>query len=158
MDIGRSERSTLCRGGVVVGSAYHHHRVVFGPAVIHAYELEQDVAKYPRIVVTDAVRNAAWDYHQGFCRGKLFLQDIDGCWFINVFEPAISKWAPLAADDDDADRRTFLKEVRRHLKQQLKTTHADLRHSVKVRWAVNYFNRVANDEGLPAIDVDQIRW
>lgn len=39
------------RGGVTVGNLIHDARIVFGPALNRAYELECREAKYPRIVV-----------------------------------------------------------------------------------------------------------
>jgi hypothetical protein len=46
----------LTRGGVVQGGAYHNGRVLFGPGIVEAYNLEREVAKYPRIVVSEEVR------------------------------------------------------------------------------------------------------
>jgi hypothetical protein len=43
----------LTRGAVVRGKAYHHGRVAFGKAIIEAHNIEQNVAHYPRIIVTD---------------------------------------------------------------------------------------------------------
>ena len=37
----------LCRGAVVRGLAYHENRVLFGPAIIEAYELESQVQSTP---------------------------------------------------------------------------------------------------------------
>lgn len=45
----------LIRGGVTVGKVVHDSRLVFGPGLIKAYELESTVAVYPRVVVDDAV-------------------------------------------------------------------------------------------------------
>jgi hypothetical protein len=40
------------RGAIVLGKLAHQDNVVVGPALIEAYKLERDVAKYPRIIVT----------------------------------------------------------------------------------------------------------
>ena len=42
---------TFLRGGVTRGPIYIDEEVVFGPALVEAYELESKVAKYPRVVV-----------------------------------------------------------------------------------------------------------
>ena len=60
----------LTRGGVVHGEAYHNGRVLFGPGIVDAYALESEVAKYPRILVTESVRRAVWKYHNGRWRGN----------------------------------------------------------------------------------------
>jgi hypothetical protein len=41
----------LCRGGIVKGLLHHSEKAVFGPAFLSAYDLEQNVADFPRIVV-----------------------------------------------------------------------------------------------------------
>lgn len=43
----------LTRGGVAVGKHFHENDFVASQAVIDAYEIEQSVAKFPRVVVTD---------------------------------------------------------------------------------------------------------
>jgi hypothetical protein len=39
------------RGGVTLGNLAHDDYVVFGPALNRAYDLERNIAKYPRIIV-----------------------------------------------------------------------------------------------------------
>lgn len=43
----------LTRGGVAVGKHFHENDFVASQAVIDAYDIEQSVAKFPRVVVTD---------------------------------------------------------------------------------------------------------
>ena len=45
------EYKILCRGGIAVGKLYHSKSKVFGPALIKAYDLEKDKAKFPRVVL-----------------------------------------------------------------------------------------------------------
>ena len=45
----------LGRGGATVGQLVHRNGVVFGPALVEAYELEAKMAVYPRIIGTDAL-------------------------------------------------------------------------------------------------------
>jgi hypothetical protein len=45
----------LVRGGMSVGQLFHGDDVVFGEAMVTAYELECSVAKYPRVVVAGGI-------------------------------------------------------------------------------------------------------
>jgi len=79
----------LCRGGIAVGPAYIDDTIVFGRPVVEAHYLEQEIAKYPRILLSNGIarivaRNFApyggrpytsTDYH--------ILEDADGQWFVN---------------------------------------------------------------------------
>jgi hypothetical protein len=47
----QSGENVAVRGGVVTGKVYHRGRVVFGPAVVDAHDLESHSAVWPRIVV-----------------------------------------------------------------------------------------------------------
>jgi hypothetical protein len=40
------------RGAVVKGRLYHDEKTVFGTALVRAYQLEQNVVRYPRVMVT----------------------------------------------------------------------------------------------------------
>jgi hypothetical protein len=48
-------RGFLLRGGVAIGDMCHDDQAVFGPGLIRAYDLERNVAKFPRIVVDQEV-------------------------------------------------------------------------------------------------------
>src|SRR5438046_8242078 len=39
------------RGAIVKGDLYHDDKMVFGPALVHAYNLERAVVDYPRIML-----------------------------------------------------------------------------------------------------------
>jgi hypothetical protein len=46
-----ANRGIFIRGGVAIGDMHQEQDVLFGPAMVRAYELESQFAKYPRIVV-----------------------------------------------------------------------------------------------------------
>lgn len=50
-------KGVLTRGGIAVGRLHHQDGVLFGPAMNEAYELESQVSIYPRIAVSDGVRD-----------------------------------------------------------------------------------------------------
>ena len=141
----------LTRGAVVLGKAYHNGRVLFGPGIIEAYELESRVAKYPRILVTDAVREAVWGYHEGLWKSRLLTRDADGCWYVNLLVPSFSSWAPLSGPDSPTDTRAHLKQVHRSLTAAWQSAQGNTENMSKVWWLIHQFNKVAEKDGLEPI-------
>jgi hypothetical protein len=43
------------RGAITIGDMMHDNDVVFGPGLVDAYDLERNVAKFPRIIVHDNI-------------------------------------------------------------------------------------------------------
>jgi hypothetical protein len=46
-------KGSYTRGAITVGGLFHQDSTIIGKALIEAHALEQQIAKYPRIVVTD---------------------------------------------------------------------------------------------------------
>lgn len=51
----------LMRGGISLGKLYHKENIVFGPAMVGAYELESKNAIHPRIVLTAGLVQAGME-------------------------------------------------------------------------------------------------
>jgi hypothetical protein len=141
----------LTRGAVVQGNAYHDSRVLFGPGIIEAYDLESKVAGYPRILVTEPVRRAVKGYDEGHWSSRLLQRDADGFWFVNLLTPSLSSWAPLSTDRTRLDTKSYLMRVRRSLLDQRKRAKGNASHMSKVGWLIHKFNRAAKEEGLDQI-------
>ncbi|MBO6130518.1 MAG: hypothetical protein J6P28_01000 [Treponema sp.] len=41
------------RGGIAIGKIYHKGNIIFGPALLKAYELESKYAVYPRVILSE---------------------------------------------------------------------------------------------------------
>ncbi|MGH9488888.1 MAG: hypothetical protein ACRD17_00130, partial [Terriglobales bacterium] len=83
----------LLRGGITVGDVALSYGQLFGPAVIRGYELEHQVARFPRIVVGEEVLREAktnpalWTHGDGGeeLRGvkSMLRRDFDGEYFVD---------------------------------------------------------------------------
>jgi hypothetical protein len=88
------EVGVLTRGGIGHGHLHHENGIVFGPALIEAYELESKQAIYPRVLVPDSVRDAHLRYEIA-TRGEMtrvpadgiFRRDFDGNLHLHVLSP-----------------------------------------------------------------------
>lgn len=49
------DEGILIRGAVTIGKVVKSSGQIFGPAVVRAYKLEQDFARYPRIIIDDRI-------------------------------------------------------------------------------------------------------
>ena len=105
--ISLADRGFLLRGAVTIGDLYHTRNHVVGPAMVHAYEMESQIARYPRVIVDPAVIRLARrrrnedhspDDEEGYIR-SFIAEDTDGQLFIDYIS-----WnavvAVAGADDD----------------------------------------------------------
>jgi hypothetical protein len=83
-----SENNFLIRGAIDIGDLYHEKHMVFGNALINAYEHEQK-AFYPRIILTDNCLAKRQDY--------MYLNDLDPNVFAHILELKILDFRNLPA-------------------------------------------------------------
>jgi hypothetical protein len=50
-------KGIFVRGGITVGDVYHENRIVYGQGMINAYEIENKLAIYPRILLDKKAYN-----------------------------------------------------------------------------------------------------
>ena len=92
----------LIRGGYSFGQLYHENGVVFGEAMVDAYQLESKQAIYPRVLVSDRIierLKGIPDADRDF-----FLQDTDGRWHLNYFSAMLKHSSDGPIDDEQAKR------------------------------------------------------
>jgi hypothetical protein len=128
------ENGLLCRGAIVKGRLYHRGNVMFGPAFLRAYDMEQDRAVFPRILIADdivATMNSDPE-HQRYVR-----QDSDGLYFLDTFPKVL----PASGKPDTFSEDSFQK-FRASIDKGLRGSRLDPKRRMKWNWLAKYFNDV----------------
>lgn len=135
--ISLAERGFLLRGAVTLGDLYHTGRHVVGPAMVRAYEMESQLARFPRVIVDPTVIRLARrrrnedhspDDEERYIR-DFIVEDEDGQLFIDY----ISWNAVVAvAGADDEGYPDYLATLSRLLRSGL--AHSDPRVVEKYLW------------------------
>jgi hypothetical protein len=76
------------RGAITVGKHYQEDNLVFGPTLIHAYKMEQNLATWPRVVVDPLAFSLCGFTTEKFdaLRGTMLEQDQGGIIFVNYLK------------------------------------------------------------------------
>lgn len=163
------ELGVLVRGAIALGPLYHDGSIVFGPALIEAYHLESRCAKFPRILVSEAVFNASQEGlvafpdqgSQAAYRPCEFLRrDSDRLYHLDCLTTALlSPPAVIGADDAELDAR--LKRIRAQVREEFQRNRTAVDRRAKWGWFLDYFNDVARvrtshltERALPPIALD----
>ncbi len=137
------------RGGVSIGAAYHNEFNAFGPAMVDAYELESNVAKYPRIILSGQTLSAgiaASKRHQNpfdiSLLNSIIKQDTDGFYFLNY----LSQYQEL--NFPEYEYYNWLVKIRNYLVYNLNVYYTDTRVYPKYIWMLNYWNDMLDPQNL----------
>lgn len=127
------------RGAIVRGRLYHDDKMVFGEALVRSFRLEQDVVRYPRIMITTPVVNdvlAATDFETDFA--GFVAESEDGPRFLNVLRGACA--AAESLDDLGDDQVVFCNDIAAHIQRRLQEAYDNPSHFEKVTWFSRYWN------------------
>lgn len=135
----------LMRGGMTVGKLYHNDNIVYGPAMIEAYELESKVAVYPRVLVSKMALETATKFPLNPPEDELkyvidlLHEDFDSQLYVNF----MSQWQEV---DDSVDYLKALLNIKNVIEGALKEYEAKPSILVKYEWLKKYYTSVV--EGL----------
>lgn len=135
------EQGFFMRGALVKGALYHDDQMVFGEALVRAFNFEQEVALYPRIIVaSEVVRDlreyAERDPQTGPFKNRV-LQADDGPYFIHFLD-YYSDLLPVVGDGSLEDETNRIAE---RIQDRLEEAIDNPRHFEKVKWFAKYWNR-----------------
>ena len=130
------------RGGLTIGDIFHDGRIIFGPALIKAYELESEKANWARIIIDSdileygitktAIKHNSINYELNFYK-KVLIEDEDRVIYTNFL-------GLYDEFDDYTYYLEFKKNVKDKLLKDLNTNDSKIYN--KVRAFINYYNKV----------------
>ena len=145
----------LLRGGIAVGELFHEDDIIYGKGLTSAYLLENNLAKYPRIVFTgDTLKN-------GKKNTKYLLDDIEGSWlsyrkdedylyFVDYFPTAHGKYAGDARDYYDRlfslCDNWFNKEIDTALREKYIWIIKNIEKAIKTQPAIEQYYKKKREE------------
>ncbi len=134
----------LCRGGMTYGKLIHTQKLLFGPAVIEAYELESKGATYPRIIVSEGkIVSVVREFlNDGKTSGYGLLQDLkelesilkkdfDGLYYLDYF-------FDVQSDIDDGNFQEYYNRLRRIIVEGLSSKDESIK--IKFSWMREKYN------------------
>ncbi|WP_295211338.1 hypothetical protein [uncultured Chryseobacterium sp.] len=110
-----ANKGYLVRGGVTIGKLIHTKELIFGPAMVSAYDLESKKAKYPRIIVEKSVvengikfrqENHSQDDELEYIK-EILTQDEDGYYYIDYIAKAYTEF-----NDPEYDLYNYLERLK----------------------------------------------
>jgi len=121
----------LLRGGIVMGDVIHNDKMIVGPAMIAAHELESKCAVSPRIVIDPKVAyryNSILKKHKKEWKGGSVIQrDYDDTYFIDYFNISEEE-LPMTLDEVKEYFRTLCTLVSDNIER------ADMNIRIKYLW------------------------
>ena len=127
----------FCRGAITKGKLFHHDKVIFGSSYIRAYKLEEEKAKYPRVIIDPDIVE-----YFDLSDGKMPLapafygKDIDGIYYQRYWTWYL--FPPYAGSFEN-----YLTIVREHIINNLDKFEDNSAIIQKYAWLKEEFNRLA---------------
>ncbi|MEZ5325174.1 MAG: hypothetical protein R3F19_08930 [Verrucomicrobiales bacterium] len=136
-----ANRGYFTRGGLSLGRNFIDESMIFGPALVEAYQLESRMARDPRIVLGPTVAELVqqqigyYDPPHSAPQNSEFLRDADGQIFINYLEAAI-----VDTDNGPQLNMEMMEAHRERIEAGLRSNVATPQVWSKYRWLASYHN------------------
>ena len=139
----------MIRGGATIGKLYHSGGVVFGDALVDAYQLESRTAIYPRVVLSSKISNRA-EWKRWF--PSTVRRGDDGLFFFNYYS-TIALVFSQAIDDEKNEITSRFEYLRSLIKDNLEDLEAKgkLAEFSKWAWFANEFRNALGALPMPVL-------
>lgn len=151
----------LIRGGATIGNLYHSKGVVFGEALIDAYQIESRTSVYPRVVLSSKITSRSnWLENEGWIE-----KDDDGLYYFDYFKMLLVSVLPPEIPGVGPIIKSWLDNVVAVINQNVTELNkaGRLNHMAKWVWFARRFR--AGLESLPTellasfgCSLDNIPW
>jgi hypothetical protein len=132
------------RGAISVGELYMDDTIIYGKALIDAYEAERDEAKYPRIILTESARELFLEINEDFERensvnwlNSYLYKDSDGKFFVNYLKS-------ILGGNDFYDLVYWLEDHQHIVEKNLAENKDNACNLEKYKWVAKYHNLFCN--------------
>jgi hypothetical protein len=126
------------RGGVCSGLLYHDDKTVFGDALIRAYRIESEIARYPRVMLTKDVIDSGQRTNLAHYFPEHTQRADDGPHYLHILSRVGTGLkhpdVPLGFD------RSVIPIMRDRIQQRFDEAVDEPRHFEKVKWFALYWN------------------
>jgi len=115
----------LIRGGISYGQLVHTEKVLFGPAMVHAYRVESLAANSPRIILPKSLTDLTAEQSEMIKKQTLKLEDLltldeDDFYYLDYFDKCQKPELGLFVNDEEYI--THLENMKQIIFAGLKTT------------------------------------
>jgi hypothetical protein len=130
------------RGALCKGSLYHDETMVFGEALVKAYQLESEIVRFPRIMLTKDVVDDAVSSDKKDEFAEHVKQADDGPYFLHVLwqlhiKLEIIRDRSFKGEEPDL---SYYAAIRRMIQRRFLESVDTPRHFEKVQWFARYWN------------------
>lgn len=132
----------LTRGSIVIGDLYFDETFIYGKALTKAYELESNIAIYPRIIIND--KNCSDYMYDDYIR-SFITRDNSGICYINSFEKYFEV-AKIYKQDE-------IKMLAYILLDKFNQVDS-CKNAQKVFWLINEFNKFCQNNNFNDYIID----
>lgn len=126
------------RGGFSVGPLFMDENIVYGEALIEAYNLESSVAVVPRIVLSETVAGVIHEHVEYYYppsdspQNRQILLDTDNCMYVNYLDGTLR--------EDGSPRWDQLETHRNNVTSATDAARDNTHVWLKYHWLCNYHN------------------
>jgi hypothetical protein len=131
------------RGAIVKGLLYHDDKVIFGDALVRAYQYETTIVRFPRIMIlSDVAVDAVRERHLEQVFAPLMRQADDGPMYLHVLNDLHDtlKGDFHLADESEAATTADYAQMKTRIDQRFRQAMDNPAHFEKVQWFARYWN------------------